>query len=146
VAVLAASGLRAAWGADSLVDGGWSFIWVTSANDWQVTQGRAEVTIKDGHLTAELVASNERHYRLEGNIRGNRVQAKLTNRESDFFVASRMTGTFRTTSHRDMNPCGQELLHLGDGLNFLGLKAIGLSTALQVMPRAARATSVQIVV
>lgn len=102
---------------------GWTFVLVTSGVKWTVVEGTASVAIRQGRLLVELSGANSFSYVLDGNISpSGSVRARFTNTESDFFIRSPLRGTYKKNFFKDMSPCGQELLHLHDGLNFLGIK------------------------
>ena len=101
----------------------WNFIWVTSGEKWNVLEGTAVVTVKNGRLHADMRGNNSVVYELRGTIsESGVVRAGLTNTESDAFVNSPLKGTYKKRFYKDISPCGDELFHLHDGYNFLGIK------------------------
>ena len=102
---------------------GWTFVWVTAGESWNVVEGSAKVTHSRGKLLVQMTGTNTVQYTLRGTVgKDGVVRAKFTNLESDNFVDSPMSGRYRKQFYRDVDPCGMELFHIHDGYNFLGIK------------------------
>jgi hypothetical protein len=101
----------------------WAFVWVSSnANAYNIQQGKAKVTIKNGRLSAQLTSTDKVEFKVVGSISGNHVDAKFSIVGSDYFLNSPFTGLYAKKLWSGMTDSkGRESITLTDGWNFIGL-------------------------
>ena len=102
----------------------WSFIWVASGIDnYRVSQGKANVFIKNNKIEANLTDEKGVQYKITGSINNQKITASFSVMGSDYFVDSPISGTFLTKKWKEKlgDSVGRESITLNDGWNFVGL-------------------------
>ncbi|NWJ40618.1 MAG: hypothetical protein HXX12_06565 [Geothrix sp.] len=101
----------------------WAFVWVSSnANTYNIKQGKAKVTIKNGRLSTTMISSDGVEYKVVGTISGKHVDAKFSIIDSDYFVNAPFSGSYEKKLWSGVaDSKGRESITLSDGWNFIGL-------------------------
>ena len=102
----------------------WLFVWVSSGpSTYYVKQGTAKVIIENGQLKAQMTSTDGVEYKIVGSIAGQRVNAKFTVLDSDYFISSPFSGSYKKQLWSGFaDTKGRESISLTDGWNFIGLK------------------------